>query len=102
MVRHKTRWLLTRIDFFNEPTGSLSESARGRLSRAIDSSGSAASFPNKRDLVRLIRENLEQTMGLAASAAAAGFDINGKFKWTCSLFPTFLDNSSLTLLVFTL
>jgi hypothetical protein len=61
MVRIKTRWLLIRIDNVNN----LDDGAENE----------AVGFPSKNELARVIRDNLIQCSGVAASGAA--FDTQG-------------------------
>jgi hypothetical protein len=78
MVRHKTRWLLVRIDFADDLQGLGSvkwDSDSKRKGEPTDD------YPSKKDLAKVIRNSVIACSGVAASGAA--LDTQGK---TISLF----------------
>lgn len=73
MVRHKTRWLLVRLDFNsdvaidNNKTGSHNNKSDHKLSI----------FPSKNELTSQLRQNIVSHFGLVADSVA--MDTQGKY-----------------------
>jgi hypothetical protein len=73
MVRHKTRWLLVRIDFADDLQG------LGIIKWDSDSKKKGEptdEYPSKKDLAKVIRNSVVACSGVAASGAA--LDTQGK------------------------
>jgi hypothetical protein len=74
MVRHKTRWLLVRIDFADDLRGLSSvkwDADSKRKGEPTDDD-----YPSKKDLAKVIRNSVIACSGVAASGAA--LDTQGK------------------------
>ena len=67
MVRHKTRWLLVRLDF------------EGDIRFSKKKVHPSSSFPSKKDVAHSLRENIRSCFGLASEGAASF--LQGRRSW---------------------
>jgi hypothetical protein len=72
MVRHKTRWLLVRLDFEHNVLRLPEDGANRKRRRQDDDSGTGLT---KKDLAKCIRDSVASSFGIAASGIAQ--DIQG-------------------------
>jgi hypothetical protein len=76
MVRHKTRWLLVRLDFEPNVLKQTSDGdGRSRKRRREDDDGSLGL--TKKDLAQCIRDSIASCFGI--SAAGVSQDVQGKY-----------------------
>jgi RNase P/RNase MRP subunit POP5 len=72
MVRHKTRWLLVRLEFDPDVIGRRDEGDSRNKRRRVEDDGAELT---KKDLAQCIRECISSSFGVAASGAAQ--DVQG-------------------------
>jgi hypothetical protein len=67
MVRHKTRWLLARLEFEPDVLGRRDDEGKSRKRQRVEDVGAGLS---KKDLAQCIRETISSSFGVAASGVA--------------------------------
>jgi hypothetical protein len=72
MVRHKTRWLLVRLEFDSDVIGRRDEDDSRNKGRRVEEDGAGLT---KKDLAQCIRECISSSFGVAACGAAQ--DVQG-------------------------